>query len=168
MKRLTVALILIVVGMLVVVAPASAATLHGQWTGGVASGSGGSYPEWGLEWGTSETLGASGNVTIAMYPTYTDVASRMVITAGEGVPPFPVKWNLQSFFAWGPAVWTADGSTCTVNGLISYQPFVKPFPELQFKTTLVANVESGDLALRIVTDGSGWGWYYWDIFGKLR
>jgi hypothetical protein len=166
MRRVTVALILIVVGSLMVVAPASAATLHGQWTGGVASGTGGSLPDWGLAWNASEILGASGNVTIAMYPTYTDVASLMVITAGPTVPPFPVKVNAQSFFGWGPAVWNAAAGTYTVSGTIRSVTYKRA--GLTFTATLVAKPATGDLTLTIFTGGSGWGWDHWTLYGVMR
>ena len=156
-------LVVVAVSALVVVAPASAATLHGQWTGGVASGTGGSEPDWGLAWDPVEPLAASGLVNITTYPTSTDVAGLMVVTADPGVPPFPVKMNTQAFFSWGPAVQAGD--TLTVAGQVKSPPYIRA--GLMWTAVLVADTGSGDLSMTITTTGSYWGWRTWTIYGEL-
>jgi len=164
MKRMTVALVLVVVGMLAIVAPASAVTLHGKWTGpGVATGTGGVWPDWGLAADPTETLGVSGNVTIAMYPMYTDVASLMIITADPGVPPFPFKINAQAVFSWGRA--TLTGDTYTVTGQMRSPSLLRA--GLAWEVSLEADTGSHELTMRIVTTGSYWGWRTCVLHGEL-
>jgi hypothetical protein len=165
MKRLII-VIVVIVGMLAVVAPASAVTLHGTWTGqGTAYGSGGSWPDAGLYWNAEEPLAPTGNLTIAMYPAYTVVASRMIITAGPTVPPFPVKWNTQSFYGWGPAHY-ANG-VYSVDGRIRLVPYVNL--GLAFTAHLKADTTTGELTLTVYTNGSSaWGWDSWVLTGELK
>jgi len=163
MKRLALALILAVVATLVVVTPASAVTLNGRWTDGVAVGTGGSYPADGLWWNASESLAVSGNVAIETYPTSTDVASLMIITAGPTVPPFPAKFNAQQIFTWGPAV--QNGATWTVSGKVKSPTFMKF--GLEWTAVVVADTAEGTLTMKITTTGSYWGWDYWELHGRL-
>lgn len=163
MKRFMHLIIVVTVTMLVAVAPASAVTLHGQWTGGVANGLGGSWFDGTLQAEPTEYLGVSGLVNITTYPTSTDVASLLVITADPGVPPFPVKMNSQSFFAWGPAV--QSGDVWTVHGTVKSPPYIRA--GLTWEADLVVNTGSGDLTMTITTTGSYWEWQTWTLCGEL-
>lgn len=163
MKRFALMLIVAVVATLVVAAPASAVTLNGHWTDGVAVGTGGSDQVDGLYWNASEPLVVSGNVAIETYPTSTDVASRMIITAGPTVPPFPVKWNAQQIFTWGPAV--QKGATWTVNGQVKSPTLIKF--GLYWTAVVVADTAKGTLTMKITSTNSYWGWDYWELQGRL-
>jgi len=167
MKRLTVALILIVVGSLVVVAPASAVTLHGQWTDGLAVGAGGTWDldGWILHADPREPLAVSGNVAIETYPTSTDVAGLMIVAAADpDVPPFPSKFNAQQIFTWGRA--TQSGDSWTVNGQVKSPTFVKL--GLDWTAVVVADTKAKTVTMTITTTGSYWDWYYWELHGQLR
>jgi hypothetical protein len=166
MKRFMLLLVVVTVASLVMVAPASAATLHGQWTGGTVYGTGGDW-DFGdgfvLHADPIEVLGASGLVNITTYPTSTDVAGMMIGTADPGVPPFPFKINPQAIFSWGPAV--QAGATLTVAGQVKSPGFMKF--GLQWSAVLVADTASGDLTMTITTTGSYWGWQTWVLDGEL-
>jgi hypothetical protein len=166
MKRFALALTVAIVAALVLVAPASATTLHGQWTGGMVYGAGGDWDLGGgfvLHADPVETLGASGNVNITTYSTFTDVASLMIGTAEDGVPPFPFKVNAQSIFSWGPAVLAGD--TLTVAGKVKSPPFTRA--GLMWTAVLVADTGDGTLTMTITTTGSYWGWQTWVLNGEL-
>jgi len=165
MKRFALVLIVAVVATLVVVAPASAETLHGQWTGGVASGTGGTWDLDGLKLQAdpTENVVASGLVNITTYSTYTDVASLMIVTADPYVPPFPAKMNSQAIFAWGPA--TQKGAVWTVSGVVKSPTFVKF--GLEWGAVLVADTDKHTVTMTLTTTGSYWGWKTWTLNGEL-
>jgi hypothetical protein len=166
MKRYTVVLILVVAGMLLIVAPASAVTLHGRWTDGLAVGAGGTWDldGWILHADSQEPLVASGNVAIETYPTSTDVASLMIVTANPDVPPFPGKFNAQQVFTWGPA--TQSGDTWTVNGQVKSPTYMKW--GLNWTAVVVADTKAKTLTMTITTTGSYWNWHQWELHGQLR
>lgn len=167
MKRFALVLILAVVAMLVVVAPASAVTLNGRWTDGVAVGTGGDWDldGWILHADPMENLVVSGNVAIETYPTSTDVASLMIIASADpDVPPFPFKFNSQQVFTWGPAV--QNGDTCTVNGRVKSPTFMKW--GLDWTAVVVADTAKGTLTMTMTTTGSYWGWDHCELHGLLR
>jgi hypothetical protein len=166
MKRFAVLLlVLILVGMMVVVAPASArpasapaTVLHGTWTSGVAT-----YQNVDPWFGSSIDLTASGLVTIAMYPGRTTVAGTVVSVGDAG--PFPFRMSPQAYFAWSPAVWDETAGTYTTTGQMRIVPYVNA--GLAFTATLVAKPATGDLTMMVNTIGSYWGWETWVVYGEL-
>ena len=159
MKRLLVALLVVVISILVVVAPASAATvLHGTWTGGVAT----------QEDGTTVDLVTSGPGVIFVFGAKAmAVAGNVVIAAAPEAPtpppdqeswwPFPLRWQM-AWLKWDPVVQDGSSYTATFRTISILPPFTG---------TLVANTETHELILTVLTPGSDWGWANWVLYGEL-
>jgi hypothetical protein len=155
MKRLIVILV-VVLCMLVVVAPASAKILRGTLTSGTA------YPQAAPDviWGET-ALVPSGVIFVNTSAMANAVSGTVLITCADSeVMPFPAKLNL-SWIKWGRASWPDASGAYTVTGTFSkhnYPPFL---------LTVVANPETTALTMHVDTIGSAWGWDHWDFTGNL-
>ena len=159
MKRLFVVVLVVAISTLVVVAPASAATvLHGKWTGGFATQKNGTRVD---------LVTSSPGVVFVFSANMTAVAGQVVSAVAPGAPPppldpgfwgpFPLRWQM-GIFRWDPAV--RDGSSYTAT--FHAGPNIPPFTG-----TLVVNTETGKVTLTVATTGSAWGWVTWVQYGEL-
>jgi hypothetical protein len=157
MKRFTVALLVLVISMLVVVAPASASVLRGTFESGLATPVAGSDQ---FPWGPT-TLVPSGQILINPGAAVGIVARDFVVACNDpDVMPFPAK--IQGMWVkWGPGEWV--GGTYTVTGTWLRPPLYPPFV-----MTLKATPLTGDLCMYIETVGSDWGWDHWELYGTVK
>jgi hypothetical protein len=160
MKRLL--LVLLIVGcLLVVVAPASATTLTGTFTGGTAV----REPVDPPVLPSTIDLRAVGSVTIVVGAAReTSGALRVTAPGNADQGPFPYTLALRNFFLWNPGKWV--GNTYVVTGTIG-DGSSREDPRFDVTLTM-PRTRGATFNMHVEITNSYFFWDYWDFSGVVR